>query len=900
MVNIVEMRAFPKRNIHSHHRVMQMRVDLGEYDGVLTSDLGGFSGRLLEQFPSLREHHCSRGYPGGLVERLREGTLLGHVLEHLILEMQSLTGCDVIYGKTRRIAASLYQVVVEYECEAVARAASLEAVTILNALLAGDGDSDQGHRALERLADIKREKGLGPSTRAIVEAAERRGIPAMRLNEHSLVQLGYGKEQKMIQASITGDTCCIGVDTAGDKALCKQLLADCGIPVPEGYVVRSLEEAVERARDLGGPLAIKPRRGNQGRGVSLNLEDGKDLELAYGFARFIDKEVLVEQFIMGQQYRVLVTGDEVVAASLRIPPSVTGDGTRTIRELVEELNSDPQRGEGHASPLTRVPLDDITSLTVNRQGFNLDSVPDDGKVVRLRDGANLSTGGTAVDVTDSVHPSAANVCRRAARIIGLDVAGVDLVTEDISQPFVDRAGRSEGAIVEVNAAPGLRMHQFPSEGRARDVGQAIVDHLFPQCQSEGRIPIVAITGSNGKTTATRLVEHLLSAAGYKTGMITSDGIYIAGEQVVKGDTTGPWSATVVLRDPHVEAAVLETARGGIIAGGLAFDYCDVAVVTNISSDHLGQDDVETLDDLVDVKSLVVETVPRWGRTVLNADDPRVMGMAERSLGEPILFSVEDNNLSLVKHLNGGGSGVYVSDGRLVWARGRKVTPLVRVADVPLTFGGLLEHNVQNLAAAAAAALAMGISPTTISKAMTDFQDNPGRFEVFKLGDRTAIVDYGHNAVGYTVTLRAMNEMKATQRLGVVGVPGDRRDSDIKAAGRVAARFLDRIIVKEDLETRGRERGEVAQLLLNGIIQASYSEEKVDIILDEKDAVCAGLDQLPPGGCLVVFYEDYDRIVDGLQSWADQHNVDLQRVKEMDRSSTQIIVGPERAAGMTSQ
>ncbi|MFO8059497.1 MAG: cyanophycin synthetase, partial [Bacillota bacterium] len=642
-MNIVEIRAFPKRNIHSHHRVMQMHVDLGEHDGVLTSDIEGFVDRLLEAVPSLREHHCSRGYPGGLVERLREGTLLGHVLEHLVLELQTLAGSDVIYGKTRRISASHYLVVVEYECEALATAAAREAVRMLSALLAGERGDAQG--ALEVLNRVKKEQSLGPSTRAIIEAAERRGIPAMRLNERSLVQLGYGSEQKMIQSTITGNTSCIGVDTAGDKALCKKVLADCGIPVPEGFVVGSAEEAVRRGRDLGGPLAIKPRRGNQGRGVSLNLEDEASWELAYRLARTADEEVIVEQFIPGQQYRVLVVGDEVVAASLRIPPFVTGDGARTVRELVEELNADPQRGEGHEAALTRVPLDDVTFLTLSRQGLRADSIPEEGRSVRLRDGANLSTGGTAVDVTGAIHRSAASVCRRAARIVGLDVAGVDLVTEDISEPFVDRKGRARGAIVEVNAAPGLRMHHSPSQGRARDVAQAIVDHLFPQCQSEGRIPIVAVTGSNGKTTTTRLVEHLLSAAGYRTGMITSDGIYIAGENVVRGDTTGPWSAKVVLRDPRVEAAVLETARGGIIAGGLAFDYCDVAVVTNISSDHLGQDNVETLDDLINVKSLVVETVPRWGRTVLNADDPRVMGMADRSLGEPVLFSVEDKNLS---------------------------------------------------------------------------------------------------------------------------------------------------------------------------------------------------------------------------------------------------------------
>ena len=890
-MRITSVRHFPKRNVHSHHPVMQLDVDLEEADGVLTSQIDGFCDDLIGAFPTLKEHYCSRGYAGGFVERLREGTLLGHVLEHLILEMQSLVDCDVIYGKTRRIGTARYRIIAEYECEAVAEKAAEVSVKILNHLL--ERSSFDPRDAISEVQQVKARYGLGPSTRAIIEAAQRRGIPAMRLNEDSLVQLGYGCKQKKIQATVTGDTCCIGVDIASDKALCKKLLDESGIPVPEGFVVNSYEDLLAAAGKLDqGHLAIKPRRGNQGRGVSLDLSDEESWEVGYRLAQEIDDEVIVERFISGNQYRVLIVGDEVAAASLRLPPVIVGDGRSTIRELIERANSDPRRGDGHEDVLTKIPMDDLTNLTLSRQGLSLSSVPDEGQQVPARDGANLSVGGTAVDVTDDLHPETASLCCRAARVIGLDVAGVDLVASDISQPL------DGGAIVEVNASPGLRMHQFPASGRPRDVAQTIVDHLFPQCSSGGRIPLIAVTGSNGKTTTTRLLHHILNEAGYHTAMTTTDGIYIGNDMIIEGDTTGPFSAGVVLRDPSVEAAVLETARGGIIRGGLAFDYCDVGIITNISSDHLGQDGVETLEDLLSVKSLVLETVPRWGRSVLNADDPRVMSVAERSLGETILFSLEPNNLSLMKHLNGGGSGVYVSEGRLLWARGRKVTPLIRLEDAPITFGGVVEHNVQNLAAAASGAIALGISPTTIRKAIGDFitgVNNPGRFEIYRLGERLIVVDYGHNAAGYAATFRALERL-ASGWHGVIGVPCNRRDRDIKAAARVAARHLSHIVVKEDRENPGRRIGEVASLLKSGALQAAHPEEHLKIFLDEFEAVHRALDELPGDGALVIFYEKYARVMAALKAWAQDHDLEL----EIENPRTGYAQGLETAAGMTSE
>ncbi len=878
-VKIVGMRAFPRRNVHSHHPVVEIEVDLEGQNDRLTSEIDGFYSRLLSAFPGLKEHYCSRGHPGGFVERLYEGTLLGHVLEHMILQLQSAAGCDVIYGKTRRLRDSRYMIVVEYQCEEVVRVAADQALSVLRALLRGEDVCGDGAR--QKVVQARHEFGLGPSTTAIVEAAERRGIPVMRLDERSLLQMGYGSEQKKIQATITGETCCVGVDTVCDKALCKDLLAESGIKVPEGALVQKWSEALGVIRRLRGPVVIKPNSGSQGEGVSLNLSDEDMCRQAFELARDVDEQVLIERYIPGRQYRVLVVGDEVVAASEKIPPRVTGDGKATIKQLVEKVNSDPSRGKDHEAPLTRIPLDEATIMTLRRQGLAPDSVAECGQQVRLRDGANLSTGGTAVDVTDEIHPSLRRLCRRAVRVVDLDVAGVDLVGDDLSRP-VPADGEGGPTVVEINAAPGLRMHQWPSEGKSRDAAQAIVDHLFPSSRSAGRIPIVAITGSNGKTTTARLIAHVLNTAGYAVGLTTTDGIFIDEQLVVEGDTTGPWSSRLVLRDPSVEAAVLEVARGGIIHGGLAFDYCDVGLVTNITGDHLGQDGIETTDDLVRVKSLVVESVPRWGKAVLNADDPQVIKMQSGCLGETVLFSVEESNLSLLKHLNAGHSGVYASDGRLQWARGRKVTPLIRLDDVPLTMGGTLQHNIENLAAAVASALALGISTTAISKAVHSFRPevhNPGRFEVFSLEDRKVVVDYGHNQAGFAAALKAVDRMNAQQVVGVIGMPGDRRDSDLKMAGRTAAGLLDRIIIKEDAHLRGRKKGEAAGLLLEGVLQAFELAENVDVVLDEGEAVRCGLDLLKPGGILVIFYEDYRRTTKQLEEWSEKRGIDLQRIPD---------------------
>jgi len=862
-VRIETVRHFPQRNIHNHRPVMELDVDLGKWDGVLSSEIDGFCDAVAAALPTLREHHCSRGHPGGFIERLRAGTLLGHVLEHVVLELQALLGYDVIYGKTRRLRGSRYRIVAEYECEEVAEAAARSGLKMMLCMLE-EREVDRCS-VLRELKRVQARYDLGPSTRALVQAAKRRGVPHFRLNDRSLLQLGYGSEQKRMQATITGDTRCLGVDIASDKALSKKLLEEGGVPVPAGVAVEDADELGEVALQLDGPLAVKPRRGNQGAGVSLGIADFEDLKAAHRLAAEIDSEVIVERFIPGKQYRVLVVADEVVAASLRRPPGIAGDGKSTILQLIEEENSRPDRGEGHESSLTVIPVDQMMVLSLRRRGLSLSFVLPEGRRVRVRDEANLSTGGTAVDVTDHIHPQNASLARRAARITGLDVAGVDIVTDDISRPMND-----EGAVIEVNAAPGLRMHLSPTEGRSRDAGLAIVDHLFPRDSSRGRIPIIAVTGSNGKTTVVRLLQHILTEAGYSVGATTTDGVYIGDQRIMRGDSAGPRSARVVLGDPAVEAAVLETARGGMIRSGLFFDCCDVGLVTNITGDHLGQDGVETLDDLVSVKSLVVEAVAPWGRAVLNADDARAIRLAHRCPGESVLFSAQEDNLSLMQHKRTDGAGVYVSGGRLVWARGRRLVSLMHLSDAPLTFAGVAQHNVQNLTGAAAGALALGIPADVVAEALHSFQpaeQNPGRFQVLSIDGRLVVIDYGHNRAGYAATFRALRHLPPDRWHGVIGVPGNRRDQDISEVGREAGRNLHHITIKEDSENPGRTPGEVCQLLLRGVLRAPHPEERTRIVPDEGEAVMRALDDLPRGAGLVVFYEKYKTVYEAVRVWA---------------------------------
>lgn len=856
-MRIVELRAFEGRNIHSHYPVIEMLLDLGDLDGRQTRDLGDFSERLLAALPGLCQHHCSLGRPGGFIERVREGTYVGHVVEHVALELQTRTGLGMVYGKTRRTERpGVYRIVFEYRAREAGVEAARQAVDLTERLVAGQLPDVAA--ALTAIAQTAARTELGPSTAAIAEAARRRGIPVTRIGQESLLQLGYGSRQKRVRATVTAGTNCIGVDIAGDKSLTKLVLERAGIPVPPGTVVGDEDAAVEAAKAIAGPVVIKPCDGNQGRGVSLNLTGDDQVRAAFRAARRHGETVIVETYLEGRHYRLLIVDGRLEAAAERLSASVTGDGRHTVAELVDLVNADPNRGDEHEKPLTKMKIDEVVQLTLGKQGLGLDSRPAVGQVVRLREGANLSTGGTARDVTDEVHPDITALAVRTASVIGLDVAGVDLVTPDIALP--PNPGRT--AVIEVNAAPGIRMHLFPSEGRPRPVAEAIVRAMFPAGE-DGRVPVIAVTGTNGKTTVCRLIARVFEEQGKKVGLTTTDGIWVDGRRVVEGDTSGPWSAKVVLSDPKVEVAVLETARGGIIRGGLAFDHCDVAVVTNISSDHLGQDGMESIEDLVDVKALLVEAVPRHGFAVLNADDPHVVELGSRTDGEIIYFSQQDDNLIVRRHLNRRGRAVLVRRGQFMLAHGGTEVRLGNVRDFPLTLGGRAQHNTQNLLAAAAAGWVTGADLGVLSQAFRAFSNspecNPGRLNVYEVGDLRLVIDYGHNPAAFQNTLRAVRSLAPGRLIGVIAAPGDRRDEDLRELGRLAARGFSSLVIKEDHDKRGRRPGEVAGLLLTGALDGGAQRDGVAVILDEEEAVLTACRGARGGDAVVVFYEKYDLI-----------------------------------------
>jgi len=852
-MQILSVQALPGANIYSHRPVLRVRLELAAGEDVPTNELGDFSTRLLAILPGLAEHGCSRGYPGGFAERLTEGTYLPHVFEHVVIELQCRAGYEVSFGKAREtVRSGVYEVVVGYRVLPAATMAVRVAEELLAALLGG-GDYDIT-AAVSRVRQAGEAYGLGPSTAAIAEAATRRGIPVTRVAGEDLLIMGSGCRQQRVWATITGRTGALAVDLAGDKPLTKQLLAGGGVPVPDGMVVESAIEAVRAAELLGGPVAVKPAGCNQGKGVTLNISTPAEVERAFAIAAAFDRRVVVEAFFPGRQYRLCVVNGKMVAAAERIPAYVMGDGVHSVEELVEIVNRDPLRGEGHERPLTSIKIDPVAVMVLARQGLTPQAVPARGEVVYIRENANLSTGGTAVDVTDAVHPDNVLLAERAATLIGLDIAGVDVVADDISRPI--RGGG--GAVIEVNAAPGIRMHHYPSAGKPRDVASRIVDYLL--AGGDGRIPIIAITGTNGKTTVSRMIGHIWQSAGYCVGMTTTDGIYIGARLIMAGDTTGPASARTVLSDQAVEVAVLETARGGMQRSGLGFDACDVGVITNISEDHLGQDGIEDIEDLVYIKSLLVEMVRPGGHTLLNADDSYVAALRERARGEVAYFSIESDNLLVRRHLSVGGQAFFVKDGVICAACGSQWRPIVKVEDVPVTLGGIAQHNVQNAVIAAAACYCLKVPVNYIRRGLSSFAQNPGRLSLVKVGDFRVCVDYGHNPAGYQALLNTVKRLGASRLVGVIAAPGDRRDDVIRNVGRVAGYGFDYLFIKEDGDLRGRAPGETAELLRRGALDAGIAPDRITIILDEADAVLAALEAARPGDLVVVFYEKYEKVM----------------------------------------
>ncbi|MEB3886465.1 cyanophycin synthetase [Lyngbya sp. CCY1209] len=849
------------------HKLIVMRLDLEDLTERYSSDIPGFYEGLTAVLPSLVEHHCSPGVRGGFLTRVQRGTLMGHIIEHVALELQQLAGMPVGFGRTRETSTpGTFQVVFEYENEHAGRYAGRAAVRLCQSIVdAGTYPEAELTQDIEDLKELRAQAALGPSTEAIVREAEARNIPWMQLSARFMIQFGYGVNQKRIQATLTGNTGILGVELACDKEGTKQVLRDAGVPVPRGTVIRYFDELQDAIEDVGGyPVAIKPLDGNHGRGITLDITTWETAEQAYDAASTASKtrSVIVERFYTGRDHRVLVVNGRVVAVSERVPAHVVGDGKSTIEELIEATNRDPRRGDGHDNVLTRIVVDKTVLSMIQEAGHTIDSVLPEGEICFLRATANLSTGGSAIDRTDEVHPENIWLFARVAKIIGLDVAGIDVVTPDISKPLRD----VDGVIVEVNAAPGFRMHVAPSEGLPRNVAGAVMDMLFPG-PTPSRVPILAVTGTNGKTTTTRLLAHIMKQTGQVVGYTTTDGTYIGDYMAEPGDNTGPQSAHLILRDPTVEVAVLESARGGILRSGLGFDTCDIGVVLNVAADHLGLGDIDTIEQMAKVKSVVAEAVMPSGYAVLNADDPLVAGMAERVKAQVAYFSMNPDNEIVLRHAEAGGLAAVYENGYLSILKGDWTLRIEQAVNVPLTMGGRAPFMIANALAACLAAFAQGVKIEHIRSALASFvasaDQTPGRMNLFNMGEYHALVDYAHNPASYEALAGFVNNWPG-QRIGVVGGPGDRRDEDFVTLGRLSAKMFDEIIIKEDDDNRGRTRGDAANLITKGIEEVigrvPDPRVKYETILDEQEAIQTGLDRAPAGGLVVILPESVKRAI----------------------------------------
>ncbi len=863
-MKLLETRVYRGPSPYGYRPVIRLTLDLEELEQHPSNTIPGFVERLIGDLPSLEEHGCSYGEHGGFLRRLRDGTWFGHITEHVALELQCLAGTPVTYGKTRSAGRDgVYHVIYSYEDEQVGRRAGDLALRYLRGILP-EGFADRLSPAvklkeeLEQLARLAERVALGPSTRSLVEEAKRRGIPTMRLNERSLVQLGWGIHQQRIQATVTSRTHHIAVEIAQDKQLTNSLLERAGLPVPRHERVRSADDAVEAAHRIGFPVVVKPMDLSHGRGVALNLMDEAQVRDAYDKAYDLSSYVLVEGYCKGNDHRVLVIDGRVEAVAERVPGHVVGDGTRTIGELLAIVNADPRRGVGHEKMLTRIELDHQADRLLKLAGYTTETVLKEGEIFMLRSTGNLSTGGTAVDKTDVIHPDNAEIACRAAKVVGLDVCGIDLICEDISRSVREQGG----VIVEVNAAPGFRMHVAPTVGTQRNVAAPVIDMLFPN-GAPARIPLAAVTGTNGKTTTSRMIAHILKMSGKRVGLTTTDGIYIDGERILKGDMTGPWSARVVLTDPTVDAAVLETARGGILREGLGWDRCDVGCVVNVTADHLGLGGIDTVEDLAFVKRLIVEVVRDTGSSVLNADDKLVAAMAEHAEGRIMYFSRSSTNEIVRKHVKAGGRAAVIEQGvhgeMLTIYDGDRHVPVTWTHLIPATLEGKAKFNVENALAAAAVAYSMGVSLEHIRQGLrtftTSFFQAPGRCNVFDEHPFRVIVDYGHNPAAMTKMVELVQSLRHQRAIGVMMAPGDRKDEAIREIGRIAARAFDVIVAKEDSNRRGRPPGEVARLLREGAVEGGLAPEKCHELLTEREAIELGLKMAKPGDLLVVFADD---------------------------------------------
>lgn len=844
-------------------KLIQMRLDLEEVEHMPTNKIPGFRERIEIMIPSLLSHRCSEGHEGGFFHRIEMGTWMGHVIEHIALEIQTLAGMDTGFGRTRETKTpGVYNVVFSYLEENAGVYAAEESVKIAQCLI--DGTDYDISACIHRLKEIRERERLGPSTGSIVEEAVARNIPWIRLGRNSLVQLGYGVNQQRFQATITGKTSSIAVDIACNKETTKKMLEDAAIPVPSGGLVVDEEDLEAVIRKIGYPIVLKPLDGNHGRGQSINVKDWETAKTGLEHAQKVSRKVIVEKYVTGYDFRVLVINHKMVAAARRVPANVVGDGETTIQELIDKENLDPRRGYGHENVLTEIIVDKDTNELLEKLGYTLETIPQKGEIVYLKSTANLSTGGTSIDVTDMVHPENVTMMERISKIIGLDVCGVDIMAENLTQPLKE----SGGAILEVNAAPGFRMHLAPSEGLPRNVAAPVVDMLYPPGKPF-RIPIIAVTGTNGKTTTSRIISHIVKNNGYRVGFTTSDGIYIQNTMLTKGDTTGPISAEFILKDPTVEFAVLETARGGILRSGLGFSSCDVGVLTNIKEDHLGLNDIHNLKDLTRVKRVVLDAVKKDGWCVLNADDEYSMRLVNDLDAKVALFSLDESNPHIKKFAKEGKVTCVYEDGFVTIKKGEWKIRIAKVQNIPITMEGKAKFMIANVLAASLATYLYGFEIEDIANSLRTFipsaQLTPGRLNVFKFKNFKVMIDFAHNAAGYEAIEDYLKNVDSPKKIGIISGVGDRRDEDIKECGKIAGRMFDHIIIRNEKHLRGRTEENINGLVIDGI-QSAGRDVTYEIIPKEIEALKHAINMAEEGTFITALSDVISNAIDLVQDY----------------------------------
>jgi cyanophycin synthetase len=869
-MKIDKIQALRGPNIWSVQRkkLIQMRLDLEEMEQLPTNKIEGFRERIEAMFPTMIEHRCSEGTRGGFFSRIERGTWMGHVIEHIALEIQTLAGMETGFGRTRETKTpGIYNVVFSYTEENVGLFAAESAVAIAEALIAGNDYDVEAD--IQKMREIRERVRLGPSTGSIVEEAVARDIPWIRLGTNSLVQLGYGINQMRFQATITCKTSSIAVDIACNKEQTKRMLDLASIPVANGGICVDEEDLTDVIKKIGYPIVIKPLDGNHGKGASINVKKWEDAVEGLAYAKKYSHRVIVEKFITGFDFRVLVIDNKLVAAAKREPAHIKGDGIQTIEQLIDETNLDPKRGYGHENVLTQIDVDRDTTDLLEKLNYTLETVPKKGEVVYLKSTANLSTGGTSIDVTDMMHPENIFLCERISRVIGLDICGVDIMAENLTQPLKENGG----CILEVNAAPGFRMHLAPSEGLPRNVAAPVIDMLYPPGKPS-RIPIIAVTGTNGKTTTTRLLAHIVKNNGFKVGFTTSDGIYVQNHMMEKGDTTGPISAEYILKDPTVEFAVLETARGGILRSGLGFSRCDIGIITNIQEDHLGLSDIHTLDDLARVKATVVRSIKKDGWAILNAEDEQCLKIANELSCNVAYFSMDENNPKAKQFSKEGKIVAVYENGYITIKKGEWKIRVEKASHVPLTMGGKAKFMIANVLAATLASYLQGFKTDDISLSLQTFipsaAQTPGRMNVFEFKKFKVLVDFAHNPAGYRGIEDYLSTIEATKKIGIIAGVGDRRDEDIKECATIAARMFDHIIIRQEKHLRGRTEEEIIGLIMEGIAESGRTVTH-EIIKKEVEAIKHAIDNAEEGSYITALSDVVTNAINIVQEYLDKEN-----------------------------